>query len=135
MDIDPAEHVLRTYQTWAVVGLSDDVYRASNSIGRFLQGLGFKVIPVNPNVDRVLGEKAYPDLRSVPEPIEVVDIFRRSNQAGVHVDEAIEVGAKAVWMQLGVIDEAAAERARAAGLYVVMNRCPAIEYPRLIGAA
>ena len=135
MDIDPAEHILRSYTRWAVVGLSDDVYRASNSIGRFLQGLGFRVIPVNPNVDHVLGEKAYPDLRSVPEPIEVVDIFRRSNQAGVHVDEAIEVGAKAVWMQLGVIDEAAAERARAAGLHVVMNRCPAIEYPRLIGAA
>jgi uncharacterized protein len=79
----------------------------------------------------VLGERCYPTLAAVPEPVEVVDIFRRADAAGAHVDEAVEIGARAVWMQLGVIDEAAAERGRAAGLRVVMDRCPAIELPRL----
>ena len=88
------------------------------------------IVPVNPKIEEVLGERAYPDLASVPEPIDVVDIFRR--EPGAHVDEAIAVGAKVVWMQLGVIDEEAATRARAAGLEVVMDRCPKIEYRRLI---
>ena len=91
---------------------------------------GYRVIPVNPNASEVRGLPCYPDLASVPEPVDVVDIFRRSAAAGAHVDEAIAVGAKAVWMQLGVIDEAAAQRARAAGLEVVMDRCPAIELGR-----
>ncbi len=133
MSESAAEQILRNFDTWAVVGLSDKPWRSSHSVASFLQHRGYRVIPVNPEVRVVLGEEAYPDLRSVPHPIDVVDIFRRSELAGVHVDEAIEVGAKAVWMQLGVIDEAAAARARAAGLAVVMNRCPAIEYPRLIG--
>jgi uncharacterized protein len=91
------------------------------------------VIPVNPNVDEVLGERAYPSLADVPaaEEVEVVDVFRRSEDAGAHVDEAIAAGASAVWLQLGVIDDAAIERARAAGLRAVMDRCPAIELPRL----
>jgi predicted CoA-binding protein len=130
-----AEHILRTYRTWAVVGLSPSRYRASNGVARFLQSKGYRIVPVNPHADEVLGEKCYPDLAAIPEPVEVVDIFRRFSEAGHHVDEAIEIGAKAVWMQLGVIDEAAAERARRAGLEVVMNRCPAIEYPRLIGVS
>jgi predicted CoA-binding protein len=96
-----------------------------------LQSRGYRVIPINPSCDSLLGERCYPTLADVPEPIEVVDIFRRSSAAGAHVDEAIAVGAAAVWMQLGVVDEAAAERARAAGLDVVMDRCPAIELPRL----
>jgi len=94
---------------------------------------GFRVIPVNPAVDELLGERCYPTVSAIPsaDGVEVVDIFRRADQAGAHVDEAIRVGARAVWMQLGVIDEAAAARALAAGLDVVMDRCPAIELPLL----
>ena len=99
---------------------------------------GFEVVPVNPREHEVFGRLAYPDLAAAAEaanaagrPIEVVDIFRRAHLAGAHVDEAIAIGAKAVWLQLGVIDEAAAGRARGAGLLVVMDRCPAIELPRL----
>ena len=124
------ERVLTAYRTWAVVGLSENPARASHRVASFLQSRGFRIIPVNPLADQILGEKAYPDLASVPEPVEVVDIFRRSSQAGVHVDEAIAIGAKAVWLQLDVIDEEAAARARAAGLDVIMDRCPAIEYAR-----
>jgi len=128
-----ARRILSTYRTWAVVGLSPRPTRASHGVAAFLQQRGFRIIPINPGADEILGEVAYPDLASVPVPIDVVDIFRRSDQAGRHVDEAIAVGAKAVWMQLGVIDEDAAERARNAGLDVIMDRCPKIEYPRLIG--
>jgi uncharacterized protein len=119
--------------TWAVVGCSPDSRRDSHRIARLLQERGFRVIPVNPNVDELLGERCYPSLEAIPasERLDVVDIFRRADRAGVHVDEAIAAGARAVWMQLGVIDEAAAERALAAGLLVVMDRCPAIESPRL----
>ena len=125
------ERVLTEYRTWAIVGLSDNPGRASHRVAAFLQARGFRIIPVNPVVGQILGEKAYPDLASVPEPVEVVDVFRRSALAGVHVDEAIAIGAKAVWLQLDVIDEEAAARAQAAGLDVIMDRCPAIEYPRL----
>jgi predicted CoA-binding protein len=96
-----------------------------------LQGRGFRVIPVNPGVDQVLGERCYPSVADIGEPVDVVDIFRRADRAGAHVDEAIAAGARGVWLQLGVIDEAAAQRALEAGLLVVMNRCPAIELPRL----
>src|SRR3954453_22970874 len=127
--------VLETRGTWAVVGCSPDPARDSHRIARMLQSRGYRVIPVNPLCEEVLGERCYPSLADAVDagagPIEVVDIFRRASEAGRHVDEAIELGAAAVWMQLGVIDEAAAERARAAGLDVVMDRCPAIEMPRL----
>ena len=125
--------VLTETHTWAVVGCSPDPRRDSQRIARLLQGRGFRVIPVNPHVENLLGEPCYPRLVDIPSPerIEVVDIFRRADQAGAHVDEAIAIGARAVWMQLGVIDEAAAQRALEAGLLVVMNRCPAIELPRL----
>jgi predicted CoA-binding protein len=99
-----------------------------------LKSRGYRVIPVNPSCDRLLGERCYPTLADAVAgtgPVDVVDIFRRSSEAGQHVDEAIAIGASAVWMQLGVIDEAAAARARDAGLKVVMDRCPAIEMPRL----
>ena len=130
---ETAREILTTTTTWAVVGCSPDPWRDSQSVAAALQRWGYRVIPVNPAVDEVLGERCYPSLLDIPadEGVEVVDIFRRSADAGRHVDEAIEIGAKAVWLQLGVSDEAAAARARAAGLAVVMDRCPKIEYPRL----
>ncbi len=126
-------HILSNYHTWAVVGCSPDPGRASNRVAKFIQGHGYRVIPVHPGADEILGEPCWPSLADIPAEagVEVVDIFRRSDQAGSHVDEAIAIGAKAVWLQLGVIDEAAAARARDAGLEVVMDRCPAIELPRL----
>jgi predicted CoA-binding protein len=123
--------ILTEHRTWAIVGCSPDPSRPSHRVARFLQARGYRVIPVNPGVDEMLGERSYPTLAAIPERIEVVDVFRRSAHAGVHVDEAIAVGAAAVWLQLGVIDAEAAARARAAGLRVVMDRCPAIELPRL----
>ncbi|MGN6870339.1 MAG: CoA-binding protein [Solirubrobacteraceae bacterium] len=125
--------LLTETRTWAVIGCSLDPGRDSHRIARLLKERGFRVIPVNPNVTEVLGERCYPSLAAIPktERIDVVDIFRRADRAGAHIDEAIAVGARAIWMQLGVIDEAAAQRALEAGLLVVMNRCPAIELPRL----
>jgi predicted CoA-binding protein len=132
---DDVREILDTHRVWAVVGCSPDPSRPSHSVARFLQGNGYRVIPVNPNASEILGERCYARLADVPaeEGVEVVDIFRRSALAGLHVDEAIEIGARAVWMQLGVIDPGAAARARDAGLRVVMDRCPAIELPRLAG--
>lgn len=130
---ETARTLLTTTKTWAVVGCSDAPGRASYGVAAFLIRLGCDVVPVNPAYDEVLSRPCYPDLASVPAQIDVVDIFRRSDAAGSHVDEAIEVGAGAVWLQLGVIDAAAAERARAAGLHVVMDRCPMIDYPRMVG--
>ena len=115
---------------WAVIGCSPDPGRPSHGVARVLLGRGYDVVPVNPNAREVLGRPCHPSLREVPEPVDVVDVFRRSEHAGRHVDEAIAIGAKAVWLQLGVIDHAAAARARAAGLLVAMDRCPAIELGR-----
>jgi len=112
----------------AVVGLSEQPERPSYDVARYLQTRGYTIIPVNPNATEVLGEKAYPDLASLPEPPEVVDIFRRSEFVSDIVDQAIEVGAKAVWMQFDVIDSQAALRARKAGLLVVMDRCMKVEH-------
>jgi predicted CoA-binding protein len=125
-----AKRILEQFATWAVVGCSPDPRRDSNRVATFLQERGRRVIPVNPNgcPGRILGEQCFPDVGSIGEPVEVVDIFRRSESAGLHVDEAIAAGAKAVWMQLGVVDEDAAERARAAGLLVVMDRCPKVDW-------
>ena len=117
-----------------MVGCSPDPARDSHRIAALLQRRGFRVIPVNPNADEILGERCVASVHDIEEPVDVVDVFRRSSEAGAHVDEAIAIGAKAVWLQLGVIDPAAAERARAAGLRVVMDRCPAIELPRLSGS-
>jgi predicted CoA-binding protein len=125
--------LLTATHTWAVVGCSPDPRRDSHRIARLLQSRGFRVIPVNPAATEILGQRCYPSLEAIPssEGIEVVGVFRRSEHAGAHVDEAIAIGARAVWLQLGVIEEAAAQRAVQAGLQVVMDRCPAIELPRL----
>ena len=125
--------VLSTTSTWAVVGCSPDPRRDSHRIARLLMDHGYRVIPVNPGAEELLGQECYPSLGAVPKSaaVEVVDIFRRAEQAGTHVEEAIAIGARAVWLQLGVIDEQAAQRALQAGLQVVMDRCPAIELPRL----
>jgi uncharacterized protein len=130
--MDHVHALLSETRTWAVVGCSPDPDRDSHRIAALLMREGFRVIPVNPNVEgELLGEPCYPSLRDIEDPVDVVDIFRRADRAGAHVEEAIAIGATGVWMQLGVIDEAAAERARAAGLRVVMDRCPAIELPRI----
>jgi len=121
--------LLTTPGRWAVVGLSPNPKRPSHGVAAFLQRRGFEIVPVNPMADGVLGARSYPDLSSVPGTIDVVDIFRKEPE--LHVDEAIAIGAKAVWMQLGVINRAAADRAEAAGLDVIMDRCPAIESRRL----
>jgi predicted CoA-binding protein len=115
--------ILDECRTIAVVGLSSDSSRASNSVSGYMRRSGYRVIPVNPNETSVFGEKAYPDLFAVPEKVDLVDVFRRPDEAGKAVDQAIAVGAKAVWLQEGVIDSAAAQRALDAGLLVVMDRC------------
>jgi len=125
--------LLTSARTIALVGASDRPDRASNGVMKFLQGQGYRVIPVNPTItgEHVHGEYVWRDLHQIGEPIDIVDIFRNSEAAGDAVDDAIAIGAKAVWMQLGVINPEAAERAEAAGLKVVMNRCPKIEIMRL----
>jgi len=117
------KQILKECKTIAVVGLSSNPMRPSNGVASFMKKKGYKVIPVNPNESVVLGEKAVAHLSSIDEKVDLVNIFRRSEEAGKIVDEAIEIGAKAVWMQEGVIDKAAAKRAADAGLMVVMDRC------------
>ena len=130
---DYLREILESVRTIAVVGASPRRGRPSYGVMAYLQWHGYRAIPVNPNAagDRINGESCYAALAEVPEPIDMVDVFRRSEAAGDAVDQAIAVGAKIVWMQLGVRDDAAAARAEAHGLKVVMNRCPAIEIPRL----
>jgi uncharacterized protein len=128
--------ILSRPTTVAVVGCSDSPQRDSLRIAKLLKGRGFKVIPVNPQLDanamrEVLGERCYPDLASIPEPVEIVDVFRRSEFVPEVVEEAIAKGARVLWCQLGVIHLEAARRAQQAGMTVVMDRCPAIEYARL----
>jgi len=136
---DAIRALLTTTRTWAVVGCSPDPRRDSHRIAALLQRRGLRIVPVNPRAagEEILGERVWPALADVPAELEidVVDIFRRRDRAGAHVDEAIARGVGGVWLQLGVIDEAAAQRARDAGLHVVMDRCPAIELPRLDAAA
>ena len=130
-DQDAIEKILSDAKTIAVVGLSSDTSRASNGVSRYMQSNGYRIIPVNPNEKNVLGEKAYARLEDVPERVDLVDVFRRSEDAGQHVDETIRIGAQGVWLQEGVIDEAAAQRALDAGLMVVMDRCILKEHMKL----
>jgi uncharacterized protein len=120
-----------TGDTWAVVGLSENTARAAYGVARVLQRFGKRVVPVHPKAETVHGEQGYATLADIPFPVDVVDVFVRSDLAGEVADQAVAIGAKAVWFQLGVVDEAAYGRTRAAGLAMVMDRCPAIEIPRL----
>lgn len=115
-------------ETWAVVGLSGDPSRTAFRIARLLQSRGKRIVPIHPSAPVVLGEQGYPDLASLPFPIDVVDVFRRSEAAGDFVDQAIRIGARGIWLQLGVIDQAAFDRARSAGVPIVMDTCPAMEW-------
>ena len=123
--------ILRIGRTIAVVGLSAKRYRPSYGVAEYMQRAGYRIIPVNPHETEILGEKCYPDLESVPEPIDIVDIFRRSEFVPEIVEAAIRKGAKAIWMQEGVIHEEAARRAHEAGLEVVMDRCILKDHRRL----
>ncbi|SFM79118.1 CoA-binding protein [Thermodesulforhabdus norvegica] len=131
---DEIVEILKTARTVAVVGLSDKPDRDSYRVAKYLKEHGYKIIPVNPRCSEILGEKCYPDLSSVPEKIDVVDIFRKPEAVPPIVDEAIKVGAGTVWMQLGIAHNEAAEKARKAGLRVVMSRCIKIEHSRLLAS-
>jgi uncharacterized protein len=132
-DIDSLRRILKESHTIAVVGLSAQWFRPSFFAAKYLQEYGYRVIPVNPSYREVLGEKCYPSLLEIPERVDVVDVFRKPEDVPTIVEEAIEIGAKVVWMQIGIIHEGAARRAREAGLEVVMNRCMKIEHARLFG--
>jgi predicted CoA-binding protein len=132
-DIEELRRILKQNHTIAVVGLSSQWFRPSFFAAKYLQEHGYRVIPVNPAHTEVLGEKCYGSVRDIPERVDVVDVFRKPEDVPPIAEEAIAIGAKVLWMQLGVINEEAARRARAAGLDVVMNRCMKIEHARLFG--
>jgi predicted CoA-binding protein len=127
------KELLERAKVIAVVGHSDKPHRTSYRIGQYLREVGYKVYPVNPTISEIDGERVYPDLSSVPEPIDIVDVFRRSEFLSEVVEEAIKVGAKSIWAQLGVVDAIAAQRAEAAGLQVVMDRCIMVDHRQMIG--
>jgi predicted CoA-binding protein len=129
-DPESVRFMLDDCKTWAIVGLSGDPTRTAFSIAALLQGRGKRIVPIHPNAPTVLDEQGYATLADVPFPIDVVDVFRRSEAAGEFADQAVAVGAKGVWFQLGVIDAEAFERTRAAGVPMVMDTCPAIEWRR-----
>jgi predicted CoA-binding protein len=126
------QKILAESHTVAVVGLSSNPERPSHQVAQYLQDRGYRIVPVNPNVSEVLGEQSYPDLLSIPQPVDVVDIFRRPEAVPVIVEQAIEIGAKAIWMQKGVRNQEAAEQAQTSGLLTVMDRCMMEEIMRLI---
>ena len=126
------QKILTESHTVAVVGLSSNPERPSHEVAQYLQKRGYRIIPVNPNVSEVLGEQSYPDLLSIQQPVDVVDIFRRPEAVPVIVEQAIEIGAKAIWMQKGVRNQEAAEQAQTSGLLTVMDRCLMEEIMRLI---
>ncbi len=128
------ERILQ-YKTVAVVGLSPDPFRPSYGVALYMQRHGYRIVPVNPFCELVLNERVYPDVESIPFPVDVVDVFRRSDEVAPIVEAAIRKGAKAIWLQEGVVDDLAAERARRAGLLVVMDRCILKEHARLAQSA
>ena len=134
-DADWVRLMLDDCDTWAVVGLSGNPDRTAYRIAQLLQSRGKKIVPIHPSAPVVLGEQGYATLADVPFPIDVVDVFRRSEDAGRFADEAVAIGAGGVWFQLGVVDEAAYARTAAAGVPMVMDTCPAIEWPRLARGA
>jgi len=118
-------------KTIAVVGLSDKESRASNRVAAYLKSKGYKIVPVNPGAEEILGEKSYPDLKSIPDPVDVVDVFRRPEFVPEVADAAVEIGAKVLWLQQGITHEEAAKKARAAGLMVIQDACMYQEHSRL----
>jgi predicted CoA-binding protein len=132
-DIAGLRRILAQTRTLAVVGLSAQWYRPSYFAAKYMQDHGYRIIPVNPRYDEVLGERCYPDVRAIPEPVDLVDCFRRAEDIPPIADAAIAIGAKVLWMQLGIVNDEAARRASDAGLDVVMNRCVKIEHARLLG--
>ncbi|MEX0731963.1 MAG: CoA-binding protein [Aquisalimonadaceae bacterium] len=132
-DISTLRRILATTRTIAVVGLSADWYRPSYFAAKYMLDHGYRIIPVNPKYQEVLGQRCYPDLRGILEPVDMVDVFRRSEDVPPIAEDAIAIGAKTLWMQLGVVNEDAAHLAREAGLEFVMNRCVKIEHARLFG--
>jgi len=134
-DPEAIDFMLDHCETWAVVGLSGDPSRTAYSIAALLQERGKRIVPIHPDAPEVLGEQGFATLADVPFPIDVVDVFRRSESAGEFADQAVAIGAKAVWFQLGVVDVAAFDRTVAAGVRMVMDTCPAIEWPRLARTA
>lgn len=132
-DIPTIRRILKENHTIAMVGLSADWYRPSFFAAKYLQDHGFRVIPVTPRYEEILGEKCYPRLADIPDKIDVVDCFRRAEEIPAIAEQAIEVGARVLWMQLGIVNEEAARLAEQAGLEVIMNRCMKIEYARLFG--
>ena len=133
MNDDQIKRILETYRTIAVVGLSSNPDKISYGVTEYMQRQGYRIIPVNPTTDQILGEKAYPDLVSIPDKVDIVQVFRRPEDVPPVVDEAIQIGAKVVWMQEGIRHEAAAQKARAAGLEVVMDLCIRNVHRWLIG--
>jgi predicted CoA-binding protein len=132
-DSEKVRRILRRYKTLAVVGLSAQWHRPSHFAARYMQEHGYRVIPVNPGNDEILGERCYKSLRDIPEKVDIVDCFRKSADIGPIAEDAIAIGAKVLWMQLGVHNEAARARAEAAGLEVIENRCVKIEHGRFFG--
>ena len=130
---DAILELLKKYKTIAVVGLSSNPMRPSFGVTEYMQGAGYRIVPVNPNETEVLGEKSYARMEDVPEKIEIVNVFRRAEDVPAVVESAIRIGAKVVWMQSGIENEAAAERARAAGLVVIEDACILVEHRRRVG--
>ncbi len=124
--------ILKDSKTIAVVGLSPKPHRSSHQVASYLMGVGYNIIPVNPGQDIILGQTCYPDLRAIPIPVDMVDIFRRSEEILPIVDDAIDIGARFIWMQKGIINEEAAAKAEAAGLTVIMDRCTKIDHMNLL---